>query len=68
MRWQHEIHEILERANWPPRTDTIRMSPWPRLVALAALGWVVAEIWNRLAELETNALSTSGRPLERTSR
>ena len=48
MGWQEEIREILETANWPPRATGLRRSPWARLVALALLGWALAELLTRL--------------------
>ncbi len=50
MRWQQEIHEILEKANWPPRAPSLATSPWPKIIALAVLGWAVAELLSRAEE------------------
>ncbi len=50
MRWQQEIQEILEKANWPPRTTELVASPWPRIIALAVLGWALAEVLSKIEE------------------
>jgi hypothetical protein len=52
MRWQHEVQEILEKANWPPSTARLIESPWPKILGLALLGWVLVEV---LARVEDNA-------------
>jgi hypothetical protein len=59
MRWQQEIHEILEKANWPPTASDLAASPWPRVVALALIGWAVAEL---LARAGDNARGPFGHP------
>lgn len=48
MGWQDEIKDILEQSNWPPKVSEIQSSAWPRIVALAVLGWVLAEMFSRL--------------------
>ena len=48
MRWQQEIHDILEKANWPPDTSGLIASPWPRVIAFALVGWGLAELVARL--------------------
>lgn len=50
MRWQEEVREILEKANWPPKTSSLPASPWPRVIALAVLGWALAELLARAEE------------------
>lgn len=50
MRWQQEVREILERANWPPKASGLVASPWPKIIALAVLGWAVAELLARAEE------------------
>jgi len=50
MRWQHEVREILEKANWPPRAAGLATSPWPKIIALALLGWALAELLSRAEE------------------
>ena len=48
MRWQREVRDILEKANWPPRAVGLATSPWPRIIALAILGWILAELLSRV--------------------
>jgi hypothetical protein len=48
MRWQQEIHDILEKSNWPPDTSSLVASPWPRVIAFALVGWGIAELIARL--------------------
>ncbi len=50
MRWQEEVREILEKANWPPRATGLAASPWPKVIALAVLGWALAELLTRVEE------------------
>ncbi len=54
MRWQQEIREILEKADWPPRAPRLSASPWPKVIALAMLGWAVAELLSRAEEASRN--------------
>lgn len=47
MRWQQEIREILEKADWPPKASRLATSPWPKIIALAVVGWALAELLTR---------------------
>ncbi len=50
MGWQDDVRDILEKADWPPRPSVVSKSPWPKVILLAAIGWMVAELLSRAEE------------------